>query len=57
MPNPEDQNEHQPQSPDNEVAFLDTYEEDLMARVPFGGLEVMTESYHSNPNAKPKKER
>lgn len=57
MSYPEDENEHQPKPQEAEEAFLNNYEQDIIARVPFGGAEVMTESFHRNPNIFPKKER
>ncbi|EBF9769541.1 hypothetical protein FII60_03845 [Salmonella enterica subsp. enterica] len=43
MSYPEDENEHQPKPQEAEEAFLNNYEQDIIARVPFGDLEVLTD--------------
>ena len=52
----EDQNEPQPKPSEPEISFLDNYEQEIIARVPFGDIEIMTESYHDKPSTFPKKD-
>ncbi|WP_336284006.1 hypothetical protein [Citrobacter arsenatis] len=56
MSYPEDQNEPQPKPSEPEISFLDNYEQEIMARVPFEGLEMMTESFYKEKDVLPKKD-